>query len=1299
MFLAHCQNVTPLRINENLGVLGKFPLLIQQAILEKVIEVLKDPDQLPVLCFSEVAIKWILEITGQSFTLPIENHSTIQAYVQLYSGLLNSNNLPKVFDAKKDEYFCILFSHFSQIFEPRKGLNTNFEKIHISLCLKVINSLNQLLNHPQNILEKESWEFLLNLLIGICDHLLINQKTLQIEPILSTELAPHILRLLFNILIQSRIQNVDIWNRLKTLFKIWRKNPQAIIQWSATIYGLMNCLIHHLYGAKEGTSDVIILIPPTEKIQFEPTRLKLDDEIVFFFQNTLNLIGNPNEIEDPKIFSLAINGIRSCVTLLLQIGNFRKRKKKKGKGFLPDYPSGNTILNLFGDYLFECVDSNRKGFEDGFEMSISILSDIFMSPQKTPFLKKYLTLFYELIMNIFENSKDGGKDIGILLLNTSQIFTTELEGVYILIPYYLFMVSEILMKKSFTLEIISKEIPIRKSCILILNSILCFPNYFSTMKFIKPISNSTIFENFRYKTFKEIKDSVSNMLTKGFQNEDDPNNATLLICSLITYLHENLDTVIPIPIIQTLCDFVCEPNSIQRKWDIFVPMCALSALSLLGSVFDKIHSKNEKIFSDLVLKLSYRTRTLLEYSNPNKKNSKFIDPLICKLFDTIEYLTHQGQYLSNEQRHFIELSQTIELALIKNSNANSKSKSKSKLNENPLIVKAALSLFQKLLNPSSSLFKSNFESKYSNFVTEDHLRKKFNLSWQEFDKRIKYLTIYKRNLLGFFEIPLKGDEHDIEDNDDIVSINENEGLDQKNVDEKDNLKRQKLETNENIYNERSNEPNLILRKYKKKKFIILVRNPNGKYCWGLHFLNMPKKTVQFNKINRQNQSSNVLDELLSTKHSSKDNTRKNLTEKNINFDCFININNIFTSEQELKKGYFQKLVKSQYDIEMQNNEFRKILKQMNLMDQSNDEKKKETEREIEMEIEREKEIEKETETEQDNETEREKEIEMEKETEKETEKERETETEMEIEKGKEMEMEKETEKEKVKKRENENSNPKENEQINLFNSSRLFLTNVGLIKPLGSFCLDFIQERKALMRHLLSLDKITNTPTHIIGVIYLSAGQNRYSDPRRIFNNTKGSEHFMKFIKKLGKIVDLKKHQAFKGNLDWKKTGRIAPYYLDPFDEIIFHVSTMLRFQSHNIDEKMDLFSRDRVIIVWLEDSRNWNPRIIKAKKNLVFIIIRPHYTGLYKIGIVNFAKSRTFNGPLTDNSFVSWEILAQLVRKTALNYSNEFESMKKSTMDSLRTRKKKLEEIQNKYIMPMDVNNFYSYLISNKKN
>ncbi|KAL1506052.1 hypothetical protein ABEB36_005484 [Hypothenemus hampei] len=142
---------------------------------------------------------------------------------------------------------------------------------------------------------------------------------------------------------------------------------------------------------------------------------------------------------------------------------------------------------------------------------------------------------------------------------------------------------------------------------------------------------------------------------------------------------------------------------------------------------------------------------------------------------------------------------------------------------------------------------------------------------------------------------------------------------------------------------------------------------------------------------------------------------------------------------------------------------------------------------------------------------------------------------------------------------------------------------------------------------LLKLDQVFIKSELKVGVIYVKEGQ-YYEE--EILGNNENSMLFEEFLQILGEKVRLRGFDRYKGGLDTVHdlTGLYSIYTNWRNIEIMFHVSTLLPFESHDPQklQRKRHIGNDIVCVVFLEaDNTSFSPACIKSHFLHTFILVR----------------------------------------------------------------------------------------------
>ena len=233
-------------VNLDSNAVGFFPLAVKRRLVQDVTQVISTSSA---LLTSPSHVNWAMQVLGQSFSLPVEDHVIIKETLNVYSiWLLKPDARPTAIQETKDDQIYQLFiqniiQHLSSTFDKKdRGIqmsipedtlnNKDYIAIQAELCkivLKIISLASKTLGHTYS---KETWTIILKVLIGIADYI-ISQDFNQ-DP--NSErmcmlLCSDIFKVVFEIWMRSKTVDVLMWDYLKVfainLEIIWKLDLES----------------------------------------------------------------------------------------------------------------------------------------------------------------------------------------------------------------------------------------------------------------------------------------------------------------------------------------------------------------------------------------------------------------------------------------------------------------------------------------------------------------------------------------------------------------------------------------------------------------------------------------------------------------------------------------------------------------------------------------------------------------------------------------------------------------------------------------------------------------------------------------------------------------------------------------------------------------------------------------------------------------------------------------------------------------------------------------------------------------
>ena len=304
----------------------------------------------------------------------------------------------------------------------------------------------------------------------------------------------------------------------------------------------------------------------------------------------LNLIGNPNEtIKVPGIFLDFIKGIEIIVNLYLKIGFSKVQASNR---FIA--PTGNTILHIFGTWLFDAIHMNRTGFEDGTSLAVKTLITIMSTKHETDFLPIYLSNFYSCMQLALATESSV---LVTTIITAQPLLTSTLKGVRCLIPSFVDACYKVCTSKVKVISDFMTSEQVRKSCLGIIGCLISLPNQFSSTKFF--IQNSIASKLIvKANNYSELKPYISNLLLETLDIENNDRNLEVLLG--LTFVWQN-------ELIKESSDFIKKAIKLilkkikHNQWIPSVISRALRSLIEMSNLFPNLPSKSSVLLANSIV--------------------------------------------------------------------------------------------------------------------------------------------------------------------------------------------------------------------------------------------------------------------------------------------------------------------------------------------------------------------------------------------------------------------------------------------------------------------------------------------------------------------------------------------------------------------------------------------------------------------------------------------------------------------------------------------------------------------------
>ncbi|XP_043784982.1 ral GTPase-activating protein subunit beta isoform X6 [Apis laboriosa] len=251
----------------------------------------------------------------------------------------------------------------------------------------------------------------------------------------------------------------------------------------------------------------------------------------------------------------------------------------------PGRPKCNSILHLFGEWLFEAAFIGTDGwtqnlpqpsgaskrpssvlvegpsslqeaindvppalcidrYESGRAEALGALCRIFCA-KKTgeEILPIYLSRFYQAMNHGLkvDESRECGETLASILLNSADLFRLDLNGVQVLVPAVISALETVLPEKDLKLKsnVLSKS-DLRRASIHLLISILVLPLHFQNLTIKElPTFVSPMISEKNHVTFAQLKSKLMNLLINALQVETDSQNTHMLLGALLLSVQDS----------------------------------------------------------------------------------------------------------------------------------------------------------------------------------------------------------------------------------------------------------------------------------------------------------------------------------------------------------------------------------------------------------------------------------------------------------------------------------------------------------------------------------------------------------------------------------------------------------------------------------------------------------------------------------------------------------------------------------------------------------------------------------------
>lgn len=555
-------------------------------------------------------VAWVMEVLCYGLSLPLAEHDTIKDCVNVYcewmSGLLPEPKacVPMPIIGDPNLFARKILSHLYHLFVPRRTEAQEMIHRQAVLCHRVLRRIQDVVKQSL-IMATETWEALLGFLLAINDALLAPPT---VKDDVGDQLCERVLGVLYEIWLVACVKSFpspSLWKTLREMCMNWRHRSGLVDQWNRVNLALLARMLRHMLGPnfpQIKISEIDAALVPAEMTHecvaqswyrflhsignpVELSRPELVSQTQSFYQyaivakSVVDPTNHPCLAALPDIFFKALQSISSMVDAFLGLSNKSSSGKRpltidsgnEGDTRLTNRPKCNSILHLFGDWLFEAAfigmtDNQVEGtspdpnarrrssvvttleqdlppakFESGKAEAFGALCRIFCNKKTGEEISPlYLARFYLALQHGLKVEKGKGitETVAMIIVNSVELLRVDLEGVHIVLPHVVSALEMILPEKEVKIVGTSNinKSDLRRAAINILTSILPLPLHFQHLP-LKTVSlrgdcTGTM-------DFFDLRPKVNSLLVNALRVETDPVNTQVLLGGLMLLIQDS----------------------------------------------------------------------------------------------------------------------------------------------------------------------------------------------------------------------------------------------------------------------------------------------------------------------------------------------------------------------------------------------------------------------------------------------------------------------------------------------------------------------------------------------------------------------------------------------------------------------------------------------------------------------------------------------------------------------------------------------------------------------------------------
>ena len=319
----------------------------------------------------------------------------------------------------------------SELFVARKladskSVTVASSKRHSELCNIVIKTIvNDFIPNSQLLKEKASvaWNMLTSLILGISDDLLWRDA----QNYLADDLTETMVMACFTCLLKANIYSESLWSKVSECFRLWCHRVRVVLVWGSVIVPLTEAVVVAIYEESAPASQQLMvglhnahsISMENEYLMFCWSKMTSKHFILVYcwsFMLYLELLPKLSNMSS-EIFLRSAQTLEKLVDIWLRCSS------------VPDI---NTLLTLYGDFLFETCNAEKSGFDSGRAILLTSLCKILALKQHRVIAEeKCLSISYLCIQ---KGLASDGIVLDSLLTNIEPVLLSNQPGVRCLLP-------------------------------------------------------------------------------------------------------------------------------------------------------------------------------------------------------------------------------------------------------------------------------------------------------------------------------------------------------------------------------------------------------------------------------------------------------------------------------------------------------------------------------------------------------------------------------------------------------------------------------------------------------------------------------------------------------------------------------------------------------------------------------------------------------------------------------------------------------------------------------------------------